>query len=89
MTFCHKQLISCSIPYIYICHVLNISGICTANMAQTALQAVVGSCIACHSTVHTRQEALKCNVSGFWQHRTCGTGIFRDTYRMPWVCDGC
>jgi len=66
-------------------------------MAQAALMTVVDPCTACHSTVRTRQEALKCEFCGFWQHRTCGTGISRDTYRravrlgedIPWVCDGC
>ena len=39
------------------------------------------NCIQCSSVVRARQEALQCDGCGLWQHRTCGTGIDRATYR--------
>ena len=68
-------------------------------MARAALQVFIDPCIACHRTVHSCQEALKCKVCGFWQHiLISGTGISHSTYYsravrlrddIPLACDGC
>ena len=38
-------------------------------------------CVSCSEIVTTRQEALLCDRCERWQHRRCGTGITRETYR--------
>ena len=51
-------------------------------------------CVSCSEIVTTRQEALLCDGCERWQHRRCGTGITRETYRravregveIPWKC---
>ena len=37
-------------------------------------------CIKCNLVVTSRQEALLCDGCSKWNHRTCGTGVTRDTY---------
>ena len=52
-------------------------------------------CIACKKFVNKRQEALLCNGCNKWQHRTCNSGVSRETYRdavrsgedIPWKCE--
>ena len=54
-------------------------------------------CIACDQVVRPRQEGLNCDSCNRWQHRTCGTGISRPTYRnavktgtgIDWKCQPC
>ncbi|KAK2572411.1 hypothetical protein P5673_002652 [Acropora cervicornis] len=54
-------------------------------------------CVSCSEIVTTRQEALLCDGCERWQHRRCGTGITRETYRravregveIPWKCLFC
>ena len=38
-------------------------------------------CVSCSEIVTTHQEALLCDRCERWQHRRCGTGITRETYR--------
>ena len=54
-------------------------------------------CIDCKEAVRPRQQALKCNGCGNWQHRTCGTGVSQQQYRsavqneadVEWCCTQC
>ena len=55
------------------------------------------NCIECATPVTERQEALQCDGCGLWNHRTCCTGIDRQTYRaavkgdveLEWRCRHC
>ena len=38
-------------------------------------------CTSCSNPVRPRQEGLQCDGCNRWQHRTCHTGISRETYR--------
>ena len=38
-------------------------------------------CMSCSNPVRPRQEGLQCDGCNRWQHRTCHTGISRETYR--------
>ncbi|KAL3887331.1 hypothetical protein ACJMK2_027273 [Sinanodonta woodiana] len=38
-------------------------------------------CIHCAREVRPRQHLIACDVCGFWQHRTCRTGISLLAYR--------
>lgn len=54
-------------------------------------------CMSCSNPVRPRQEGLQCDGCNRWQHRTCHTGISRETYRaavqsgqtIDWFCDQC
>ena len=55
-------------------------------------------CIVCRQPVKKRQEAVACEGCDRWQHRTCNTGIGRQTYRdavrfffknLEWECEEC
>ena len=58
-------------------------------------------CMSCSNPVRPRQEGLQCDGCNRWQHRTCHTGISRETYRAAvqsgqtidwladWLCDQC
>lgn len=40
-------------------------------------------CIRCRIVVRKRQQAIECDgVCERWNHRTCGTGITQDEYRL-------
>ena len=39
-------------------------------------------CIVCHRLIRPRQESVECETCNRRQHRTCGTGIARDQYRL-------
>ena len=53
--------------------------------------------MSCSNPVRLRQEGLQCDGCNRWQHRTCHTGISRETYRaavqsgqtIDWLCDQC
>ena len=54
-------------------------------------------CITCKKFVNKRQEALLGDGCNKWQHRTCNSGVSRETYRdavksgveIPWKCEPC
>ena len=59
--------------------------------------AMADNCVKCDNRVSSRQEALACHKCEKWQHRTCGTGVDRATYRaavredhvIEWTCEVC
>ena len=54
-------------------------------------------CITCKKFVNKRQKALLCDGCNKWKHRTCNSGVSRETYRdavksgvdIPWKCESC
>ena len=58
-------------------------------------------CSQCKGVVTPRQEALLCDTCKLWTHRTCGTGMPRQTYiqlnqqfretgeEFTWNCSSC
>ncbi|KAK2550838.1 hypothetical protein P5673_028352, partial [Acropora cervicornis] len=54
-------------------------------------------CIMCKKIVNKRQESLLYDACNKWQHRTCNSGVSRETYRdavksgvdILWKCESC
>ena len=66
---------------------------CARNTARN----MFSRCLECKKLVRKKQHAVACDVCQKWQHRTCGTGIDRQTYfaaiklltTIKFVCRNC